>query len=211
MRIAALFLGVLALGSGSVQAAAAVEGRDFTRVELAQPTTDPKKVVVTEFFSYQCPHCYSFAKPFEAWTRSQPADVLVERVPVGLGRPAWETAARSYLVFTAMKTGPRMDDAFFDAIHRQKLRLDTEKAVTQWVATQQLDAKQFAALYKSFALDSQYKSGEALARTLKVPSIPAVVIDGRYLVAIEDRGSFQSQFAVVNELVARARREKGAK
>jgi thiol:disulfide interchange protein DsbA len=211
MRIATLLLGVLALGSAAAHAAAPVEGKDYTRIELAQPTTDPKKVVVTEFFSYQCPHCYSFAKPLEAWMRAQPADVLVERVPVSLGRPAWETAARSFLVFNAMQAGTRMDDAIFDAIHRQRLRLDTEQAVTQWAGTQQLDAKQFSALYRSFGIDSQYKSGEAKARALKVPSIPAIVIDNRYLVAIVDSGSFQPQFAVINELIARARREKGAK
>jgi thiol:disulfide interchange protein DsbA len=211
MRVVAL-LGLLALGAAQLSAAAApVEGRDFQRLQLAQPTSDPKKVVVTEFFSYQCPHCYSFAQPFAAWARKVAPDVLVERVPVALGRPSWEPAARAYLAFASMQLLPRMDDATFDAIHRQGMRLDSEQALVQWVGTQRIDAKEFAALYRSFGLQAQWKVADARARAHQIPSIPAIVIDGRYLVAIEDNGGFQAQLAVVDELIARARREKGAK
>ena len=39
-------------------AAEPVEGKDYFKVEPPLPPADPAKVVVTEFFSYQCPHCY---------------------------------------------------------------------------------------------------------------------------------------------------------
>jgi protein dithiol oxidoreductase (disulfide-forming) len=212
MRVAALLAGLMALGVAQLSGAAApVEGRDYQRLSLAQPTSDPKKVVVTEFFSYQCPHCYSFAQPFEAWMRKLPPDVMVERIPVSLGRKAWEPTARAYLVFASMQMLPKMDAAIFDAIHRQGMRLDTEQALVQWVGTQRIDPKEFASLYRSFGVDTQMKVAEGKARAQQIPSIPAVVVDGKYLVAIEDNGSFQGQLAVIDELIARARREKGAK
>ncbi|MET0280100.1 MAG: thiol:disulfide interchange protein DsbA/DsbL [Steroidobacteraceae bacterium] len=206
-----LLVGLMLLGAAGAQAAAPVEGKDFTRLEIAQPTSDPKKIEVLEFFSYQCPHCYAFSKPFESWSRAQPPDVVVQRVPVGFGRPAWEAAARAYLVFAAMQVLPTVDDATFDAIHRQRLRLDSEQALTQWVGTQKVDAKQFASLYRSFGVEAQLKNAEARSRAFQIPSVPAIVVDGRYLVAVEDRGSFTPQLNVVSELVARARREKGGK
>lgn len=210
MRVA-LLMGLMALGAVQPAAAAAVEGRDYQRLSMAQPTSDPKKVVVTEFFSYQCPHCYSFAPSFEAWSRKVAPDVLVERVPVGFGRKPWEVASRAFLVFSSMKILPRMDTAMFDAIHRQGVRLDSEEMLTRWVAAQGVDTREFSSVYRSFGLDTQYKAAEARVRGHLLPGVPAVVIDGRYLVMISDNGNFPAQLAVVDELIAKARREKGAK
>ena len=54
-------LGPLAAGA---MGATPVEGRDYFRVDPAQPTSDPAKILVTEYFSYHCPHCYAFARPY---------------------------------------------------------------------------------------------------------------------------------------------------
>ncbi len=211
-RWIAMLYGLLAsLGTMQALAAVPVEGRDYIRLEQVQPTSDPGKVVVTEFFSYQCPHCYSFSQPFAAWTRTQPADVLVERVGISVGHQAWEPAARTWWVFNAMNAVPRLDGQLFDAIHRQRLNLGTEKELTKWVGTQGADAAQFASLFNSFGVDAQYRNGEAKSRSYRVPSIPAIAVDGRYLVAIKDGTDFRPQLAIVSELIARARKEKGGK
>lgn len=192
-------------------AAAPVEGKDYVRLTTPPAAVAQPKVVVTEFFSYQCPHCYSFAKPFAAWQRKLPADVIVERVPVSFGRPQWEPAARAYLTLAQMKVLPKTDDALFDAIHRQGIRLDTDAAVIRWAGTQGIDGKDFEAQYRSFGVATQMKSADLKSRNFQIPSIPAVVVDGRYLVSIVDNGSFNSQLAVVDELIDRARKEKPRK
>ncbi len=74
-------------------APAPAPGRDYQLVDPPQPTTDPARVVVTEYFSYMCPHCASFAPTFSAWTKTQPADVRVERVAISLGHARWEPAS----------------------------------------------------------------------------------------------------------------------
>jgi protein dithiol oxidoreductase (disulfide-forming) len=203
-----LWTSVVAL---QASAAAPVAGRDYIRLEQVQPTSDPKKIVVTEFFSYQCPHCFSFSHPFAAWARTQPADVLVERVGISVGHPSWEPAARAWWVFNAMNMVAKFDDQLFDAIHVKRLNLGTEKDLSKWVGAQGGDAKQFSALYSSFGVDAQYRNAEAKSRSYRVPSIPAIAVDGRYLVAILDGTDFKPQLAVVSELIAMARKEKGGK
>jgi protein dithiol oxidoreductase (disulfide-forming) len=203
---------LIALGFlGPVSAAPAVEGTDYVRINPQQPTLDPKKLVVTEFFSYQCPHCFAFAKPFATWTRTLPTDVLIERVPVSFGRPTWEPAARAYLTLVSMKAIGKVDDAIFEAIHRQGIRLESEQAMAAWLATRGVDAKAFTAQYESFGIDTQLKSADLKSRSHQIPSIPAIVIDGRYLVALEDNGGFQAQLAVVSELINRVRKERAVK
>jgi thiol:disulfide interchange protein DsbA len=192
-------------------AATPVEGKDYTRLAAPQPTTDPKKVMVTEFFSYQCPHCFSFSKPFAEWVRKVPADVMVERVPVSFGRPAWESTVRAYLVLNSMNVVSKVDDALFEAIHVKHLRLDMEQELFGWIATTGIDAKDFRTQYRSFGIETMFKSAEARTRAHQIPGIPAIVIDGRYLVSIMDNRPFGPQLAVVNELISKARKEKPGK
>lgn len=203
----ALLVGLIA----PAMAAAPVEGKDYVRLTTPPSAVDPQKIVVTEFFSYQCPHCYSFSKPFAAWQRSLPADVTVERVPVAFGRPAWEPSARAYLALTQMKLLAKTDDALFDAIHRQGIRLEKDDAMISWVGTQGIDKKAFESQYRSFGVATQMKSADLKSRTFQIPSIPAVVVDGRYLVSIVDNGGFKDQLAVVDELIKRARTERPRK
>lgn len=211
MKNVLVLAGLMALGFvTSASAAAPVEGKDYTRINPAQPTIDPQKIVITEFFSYQCPHCYSFAKPLAAWVRTLPADLRFERTPVSFGRAQWEPVARAYLALKSMNQITRLDDAIFDAIHRQHLPLATEQAVVQWVGTQGIDSKAFASQYRSFTVETQLKASDMSTRALQIPSIPCIVIDGRYLVAIEDNGGFQGQLGVVNALIAKVRTERAA-
>jgi protein dithiol oxidoreductase (disulfide-forming) len=212
MRIAKLLAAAAMFGFlAPAMAAAPVEGKDYVRLNTPPGSGDQQKVVVTEFFSYQCPHCYSFAKPFAAWQRSLPADVTIERVPVAFGRPTWEPSARAYLTLSQMKLLAKTDDALFDAIHRQRIPLDTDDAMIRWMGTQGINAKDFQATYRSFGVATQMKSADLKSRTLQIPSIPAIVVDGRYLVAIVDNGGFKEQLAVVDELINRARKEKPRK
>ncbi|HXC59056.1 MAG TPA: hypothetical protein VN645_07045, partial [Steroidobacteraceae bacterium] len=51
---------------------------------------------------------------------------------------------------------------------------------------------------------------ETRARDHRVPSIPVLVIDGRYMVAIEDNGRFSDQLAKAGELIVKARQQRTA-
>jgi hypothetical protein len=48
-----------------------------------------------------------------------------------------------------------------------------------------------------------------MARAARVPSVPTLVIDGKYLVAIADNGAFEGQLGIVDALIAKARAERG--
>ena len=61
-------------------------GLDVVELNPAVSTGDPARIVVTEFFSYQCPHCNSFEPVLRRWAEQLPDDVDFERVPTALGR-----------------------------------------------------------------------------------------------------------------------------
>ena len=192
-------------------AAAPVAGTDYQPINPPQPTSDPSKIVVTEFFSYQCPHCYRFAKPYEDWIAKLPADVKAERVAVSIGHQAWMPAAQAFYALTAMKKVPAIDDALFGAIHRQRLQLDSEAALTDWVGRQGIDQAAFTQAYRSFSVKLNTKRADDLSRSYRLPSVPTLAIDGRYLIPVADDGDFNDQLAIANALIEEARRTRNGR
>ena len=210
MKLAAplLLVATLVLGAPVAMASTPVEGKDYFLVEPALPPADPSKIVVTEFFSYQCPHCYRFAKPYAAWTAGLPSDVRTDRAAVAIGHEAWNASAQAFYALSVLKAVPRLDDAFFGAIHQERKPLNDEASITNWVAGQGIDRTQFQNAYRSFSVQLQTKRADDLTRAVRLPSVPALLIDGKYLLPVSDNGNFTDQLAFAKTLIARARKER---
>jgi len=207
MKTAALVL-LAAFALPALAAVDPVEGRDYQRINPPVPTSDSAKIVVTQFFSYQCPHCYKFEKPHAAWAARLPSDVKPDRAAVAIGHATWAPAAQAYYALSAMQKVPAIDDAFFGAIHRQRLGLTDEAGIAAWVAKQGVDRAEFEKMYRSFSVGLQTRRADELSRKVRLPSIPAILVDGRYLVPIKDDGDFRDQLALVDALIERVRRER---
>jgi protein dithiol oxidoreductase (disulfide-forming) len=200
-----------ALACVAATAAAAAElqaGRDYVLVQPAQPTNDKTRIVVTEFFSYQCPHCYSFSPSLAGWVAKLPADVSFERVPVAFGRDAWKGAAQLFYALQALDKVAALDSAVFKAIHVDRKPFAAEAEITDWAAAQGLDRAAFAATFNSFSVRTFLNRSDQLVRSHKVASVPTLVIDGKYMVSIGDTGNFAPQLAIVDALIEKARAER---
>jgi protein dithiol oxidoreductase (disulfide-forming) len=134
--------------------------------------------------------------------------VKAERAAVSIGHASWAAAGQAFYALSAMKAVPAIDDAFFGAIHRERRKLDSESAIAAWVAGQGIDRAAFEKAYRSFSVQLQTKRAEDMSRKVRLPSVPSLVVDGRYLVPIADDGDFRDQLALVNALIERARRER---
>jgi thiol:disulfide interchange protein DsbA len=109
-----------------------------------------------------------------------------------------------------MKAVPAIDDAFFAAIHRQRRGLTDAAGIAAWVATQGIDRAKFEQFYRSFSVQLQVKRADELSRQVRLPSVPSLLIDGRYLVPVADDGDFRDQLAVADALIERVRRERAS-
>ncbi|MFZ1444236.1 MAG: thiol:disulfide interchange protein DsbA/DsbL [Candidatus Dechloromonas phosphoritropha] len=204
------FLGVTvaaALAVG-VPALAQTAGKDYTPVSPAQPTDDPAKIEVLEFFSYGCPHCSDFHPQISTWAAKLPGDVVFKRVPITFGRAAWANLARIYYSLEATGDLARLDGEVFKAIHNDRLNLFEEKSIIEWVAKKGVDQKKFTEAFNSFGVMSKVKRGDQLAQAYKIQGVPAVAVDGKYLVG---GSGFNEVLATTDKLIAKARGEKAGK
>lgn len=182
-------------------------GKDYSVIDPALQRDDPTKIEVIEFFSYGCPHCNDFNPSLMKWAGSLPADVTFKRVPVSFN-PFYQLMAKLYFTLDAIGELPRLDAAVFDAIHNKGLRLVDEKSVRDWVVGQGVDAKKFSDAFGSFSVDSKMKQANSLAQAAGIPGVPALVVDGRYV--LQPR-KFDELLVLATELVDKARSESPSK
>jgi protein dithiol oxidoreductase (disulfide-forming) len=184
-------------------------GRDYVAVVPPQSTSDPKRVVVTEFFSYACPHCYSFNPALTSWVGKLPKDVLFERVAVVFGRQPWEKPAQLFYALQTIGKAEELSPAIFRAIHVERVDFfSTDQQIIDWVSKQGVDQSQFAAAFNSFSMRSFVARGDQLGQSHHLPSVPTLVVDGKYMLPIIENGDFAAQLAVADRIIEKARAEK---
>jgi thiol:disulfide interchange protein DsbA len=186
-------------------------GRDYVLIEPPQATDDPAKIEVTEFFSYACPHCNDLNPHILRWAAKLPADVVFKRVPVGFNSPFYQLMARLYYTLEVIGELPRLDDAVFNAIHVKGLKLIDEKSILDWVTAQGVDAKKFSDAYNSFGVSSKVKRADQVAQTSKIRGVPALVVDGRYLVVGQTVKTQADLLALTDKLIDKTRSERKQK
>jgi thiol:disulfide interchange protein DsbA len=209
-RLTALRLTLL-LAAGLLSLAAAAQSLaelDYTELKPPVPTSDPERIVVTEFFSYQCPHCYAFDPELRHWVAGLPEDVVFERVPTALGRPAWEPIAQAFYALKAMGQLEAVDLAIFRAIHVDHVPLYDKASIVEWLGAHGIDTEAFSKVYDGFGVKVAMSRGEEAFDANRVLSVPALSVDGRYRVLIEDNGAFAEQLAAVSVLIDRVRDAK---
>jgi thiol:disulfide interchange protein DsbA len=183
-------------------------GRDYTVIEPAQSTDDPGRIEVVEFFSYACPHCNDLNPLIHQWAGDLPRDVFFKRVPVSFNMPFYVLMAK--LFYTLDTTGDlaRLDAVLFNAIHEKGLKLVSEKNIADWAVSQGVDARRFSEAWNSFSVDSKVKRANQIANNHHIQSVPAVVIDGRYLVGGK---SLQDLLPSVDRIIEMRRAERNSK
>ncbi len=223
MQLTVLFLRTLAAAGLSVlfsvataQAAQPVAGKEYLLVRPPQPTDSGSKVEVMEFFWYGCPHCNSLQPSLESWLKKKPADVEFKRVPA-VFQESWVPLTRAYYTLEAMGLVDKLHQEMFATLHKQRVNLKDANAIFDWAAVKGVDRKKFADTYNSFGVNGRTQRSIELTRKFDIPGTPALVIDGKFLTApsmtlkSERVIDYERFFAVVDALIAEARKGKGSK
>lgn len=201
----------VALFAVALPAAAQTAGREYVPIEPAQATDNPAKIEVIEFFSYGCPHCSEFHPTVSKWSAKLPADVAFKRVPVSFGRAQWANLSKLYYALEATGDLAKLDGAVFHALHEKGLKLYDDKSIAEWVAAQGADAKKFADAYNSFGVVSKVKRADQLAQAAKIQGVPALAIDGKFLMVNEGIKDWADLVARTDKVIDKVRAERNKK
>jgi thiol:disulfide interchange protein DsbA len=180
-------------------------GKDYLPLERPVATeAGTGKIELIEFFWYSCPHCNAFEPTFAQWIKTAPKDVVVRRVPVAF-REDFAPQQRLFFALEAMNLLESLHAKVFAAIHVEKQALNTETAITDWVAKQGVDKAKFSETYKSFGVASKLKRAVQLQNDYKVEGVPSFGIAGRFYTDGSIAGSMERAIKVAESLIAQSR------
>ena len=199
-RSLGVFFALMLLSGTALAQMAFVEGTDYQAINPPVETTQPDKVVVTEVFWYGCPHCYRFEPYVERWSAALPDGVVFELLPSSLN-PRWTEHARAYYAFKLMGVLDQVHREFFDAIHVRRQRLNSLDTIAAFVAEQGLDEKVFREYYFSFPVETQLRKDTNREKRYGHRGVPAVIVNGKYLVSASVAGSNERMLDIMNFLV----------
>ena len=157
-------------------------GVDYKTLPTAQNTETGKKIEVTEFFAYSCPHCNAFQPALSTWAKAQGANIVFKRIHVGNG-PSMLPQQRLHFALEALGLQDQLDGKVFHAMHVDRLRLNTDDLVFDFIAKQGVDRKQFVDAYNSFGVAARVRRANAMMEAYQVDSWPMIAIDGRFITA----------------------------
>jgi len=199
-----MLLSLSLLAATPALAADLIEGKQFARLPAPQPTEKNGKVEAVEFFSYGCPHCGDFEPLLKSWVKTLPADVNFKKVPVIFNDKS-VPGARIYYTLEAMGLLDRLNDAVFNAVLKERVNLNSESILFDWVARQGVDRQKFIDTYKSFAVETAVKRAAELTRSYGVDGVPVIIVGGKYKPI--NMKSFGEKLQLVDGLIARTRGE----
>ena len=177
-------------------------GERYSTLQEPQPTLGAGKVEVIEFFWYGCPHCYQLEPAITKWLVNPPKGVVFKRVPAAPS-DRWAEMATVYYTLEAMGVLDRLHLRIFEALHKEKLRLDQKQVREAWLVSQGINLKNYLEVERSFTVVTNVQRAKQLTRAYRVDSVPRVVIGGRYATSPEQAGGTDAVFTVVDELIAR--------
>ncbi|MDM1762558.1 thiol:disulfide interchange protein DsbA/DsbL [Acinetobacter sp. 251-1] len=170
--------------SANTMAANFVAGKDYTVVQNLGKVEVPGKIEVREFFWYGCPHCFKLEPHMQAWLKKIPKDVNFIRTPASMN-PLWEQGARAYFVSEALGVRKRTHLPLFHANGTGQQILQKDQFAKFFVKYGIPEAK-FNSTYNSFAITAKIAQANKLAQQYQLSGVPAVVVNGKYVVQGED-------------------------
>lgn len=204
--VAAASASSLIIATPALAQAAVKEGKDY--VKLGKPVATMAgagKVEVLEFFWYSCAHCSSFEPAFAAWHAAAPADVVVQRVPVGFNS-SFIPQQKLYYALLGMGKVNALHTKVFRAIHVERNRLAKDDDIFAWIGKQGLDVNKFKEVYNSFTVANQVRKASQLQQDYNVEGVPSIGVAGRFYTDGGMAGNMANMLRVTDHLVAISRK-----
>lgn len=204
---AIVFFWMVTLVSAGAQAATFEyeEGTHFEALQTPVNTREPDKVVVTEYFSYGCPHCYQFEPMIARWKKQLPNDVVFRRTPA-VWNQDYQVYAQTYYTAEALDVLGEVHTPLFQAIHAERMRLNDPKRMASFFSEFGVDPVDFAKVYSSFGVRASVQQAEARGRAYRVSGVPAIIVNGKYRIEGSMAGSNQAMLEVADFLIDRERK-----
>lgn len=204
-----LMVAVAGLGlSVAVNAQELVEGQHYELLESPVEThVEDGQIEVTEVFWFGCPHCYRLQTPVNAWYETLEDDVSVEHMPATMGGD-WNTHATAFYAAESLGIEDELHADFFNAIHQEGRSLTETDEIAAFFANYGVSEEEAKQALTDFNVRSDVNKANSRMREMRLMGVPALVIDGRFVVTPSTAGSLDNMPKIAQALVEQVRAER---
>lgn len=194
--------------SAAVSAQELVEGQHYTLLESPVATqVEEGQIEVTEAFWFGCPHCYRLQTPVNEWYETLEDDVSIVHMPATMGGD-WNTHATAFYAAEALGIEEDLHEDFFDAIHQDGRSLTDADEIAEFFADYGVTKEEAKQALGAFNVRSEVNKAHSRMRDMRLMGVPALVVDGRYVVTPSTAGSLENMPRIADALVERVRSER---
>lgn len=166
---------------------------------------DASKIEVVEVFWYGCGHCNHFEPTVQAWKKFIQADVDFYQIPAQFSRQ-WKIHAQLFYLTHALKINEKVHQPIFDQIHKKRNPLLDSDDQKEFLAQYGVSEADFDKHDDSFGVRRQLKKADQMVRTWAISGVPAIIVNGKYMVNASSAGGEEKVFSVVNFLIEQERK-----
>ncbi|WP_217517273.1 thiol:disulfide interchange protein DsbA/DsbL [Vibrio metschnikovii] len=157
---------------------------------------------VSEYFSFYCPHCYSFEPIIKQLKEQLPAEVRLQKNHVSfMGGNMGKSMSKAYATMLALNVEEQMLPVMFNRIHNQRKAPKNDQELRQIFTDEGIDGAKFDAAFNGFAVDSIVRRFDKQFQDSGLTGVPAVVVNNRYLVQAQGIKTVDEYFELVNYLL----------
>ncbi len=182
--LAAVVIGYGLLYSSGATQGEFVAGEHYEVLETTERRRPGANIQVIEFFSYGCIHCKNFDPLIEEWLETKPENVDFARVPVAFS-PQWLILAQTYYTLETLGILEENHDRVFRRIHNTRTMFDSPQEVAEFVDGHGASAGEVLAAFNGGEVRRKLREADAAQRRVGLSAVPALVVNGRYLVSMD--------------------------
>ncbi len=174
------------------------EGEHYKVLDLEASS----KPVVTEFFSFYCPHCNSFEPVIQQLKKQLPEGVKLQKNHVSfMGGKMGPSMSKAFATMVALKIEDKMVPVMFNRIHNMRKAPRDDAELRQIFLDEGVDANKFDSAFKGFAVDSMIRRMDKQFSDSGLTGVPAVIVNNNYQVQAQSIKTTDEYFALVNYLL----------
>jgi thiol:disulfide interchange protein DsbA len=157
--------------------------------------------VVTEFFSFYCPHCYGFEPVIAGLKDTLPETSRFEKVHVSFMDGDAVSMSKAYATMVALKAEDKVLMPMFTQIHEYKKGPNNIDQLRQIFVDNGVDGKKFDSAFNGFAVDSMQRKFDKQFAATGIRGVPAVVVNNKYIVNGSSVKDIPEYYKLVNYLL----------
>jgi len=125
-------------------------------------------------------------------------------MPAVLG-PSWELLARAYYTADLLDATDKIHKPLFERLHKERKRIRNAGELKAFFVEQGVSAEDFDNTFSSFAVITKTNRAKQVSDMYGISGVPALVVNGKYLVTAKLAGGNKQMLEVVDYLVAQER------